>query len=174
MATNKTPYTLEVDMRDELIELFTGGEFVPKWQPYVIRQSVIDENKRKIKCSCYDHIANEGKSDCPLCFGAGYIWKEIIVPGYKWSPRNILMAAQNSYKSYGGKVGRLYDSSYILAIPYNIRIEVNDNIYMPHTDDEGGIIFPLLKMETYRASDHIHQSFDFGKKDFTAVGITIK
>ena len=48
MATNKTPYTLEVDMRDELIELFTGGEFVPKWQPYVIRQSVIDENKRKI------------------------------------------------------------------------------------------------------------------------------
>jgi hypothetical protein len=27
---------------------------------------------------------------------------------------------------------------------------------------------------TFIASDHIHQSFDFGKKDFTAVGITIK
>lgn len=52
MATNISPYNLEIDLRAELQELFTGDEFVKKYQPYVLRQSIKDKDDKKIRCTC--------------------------------------------------------------------------------------------------------------------------
>lgn len=171
MSTNKSPFYLEIDMRTELQELFHGKEFVAKWEPFVMRQSVLDNNSKKIHCTCYDHQLNEGKSDCPYCFGLGYIWKEIIIPGYRWIPMEQSLARENSYKSYGGKVGRLLNSEYLLVVPYSIRITANDTLYVPETDGEGGIIYPIKQKEKFMIAGVMDEAFDLGKKDFTVIGL---
>lgn len=171
MPTNITPYNLEVDLRQELLDLFTGDEFVSKWQPYILRQSILDDKLNKTKCTCYNQQTNEGMSDCPYCLGSGYIWREVLIPGYRWNPRAISLSAQNSYKSYGGRVGRLDDTDYLLVTPYQIRVSTGDNIYQPAADENGGIIFPVLKAEEFYISGTMEAVFDQGKKDFTIIGL---
>ena len=51
MATNISPYNLEIDLRAELQELFTGDEFVKKYKPYVLMQSIKDKDDKKISCT---------------------------------------------------------------------------------------------------------------------------
>jgi len=171
MPTNKAPFTLEIDMRTELEELFLGKEFCPKWEPFIVRQSVLDSNNKKINCTCYNEVLHEGRSDCPYCFGDGYIWKEVIMPGYRWMPREAALITDNSYKSYGGKVGRLLESEFLLVVPYQYRLTDKDVVYLPKTDDNGGIIYPLIKKEQFMISGVMEEAFDLGKKDFTVAGL---
>lgn len=174
MPTNISPYNLEIDLRQEMIDLFKGGEFVEKWEPFLIRESILDSNKNKIRCTCYDPISNEGKNDCPHCFGEGFVWREKLLPGFKWMPREIDLTNNNSYKSYGGAVGRMVNSLYLVAFPFDIKINENDTLYIPETDGNGGIKYPIERRERYYISGTMDEVFDQGKKDFTIVGIRRK
>ena len=172
MATNIGPFIEEIDLREELIQLFSGDEFVPKFRTYIYRESRLDSNGNKIKCHCYNHTSREGKSDCPDCYGAGYFWDEKIIIGHMWMPRNIMLADQSSYKSYGGKVGRLTNSNWIMVIPYKLNINERDHIYIPEVDDEGRIKYPVVYNRGYYISEVTRLGFDFGRRDFTTIGLT--
>ena len=171
MATNISPYNLEIDLRAELQELFTGDEFVKKYQPYVLRQSIKDKDDKKIRCTCYNSQTNEGESDCPYCYGVGFLWNERIIPAFRWIPKIVGLSEQSSYKSYGGKVGRLLNSEYLLVVPYSIRVTANDTLYVPETDGEGGIIYPIKQKEKFMIAGVMDEAFDLGKKDFTVIGL---
>lgn len=174
MATNISPFTQEIDLRDELVELFTGDEFVNKQRAMIYRKSRHSENGNKIKCHCYNDAAREGKSDCPDCFGEGYLWDEVIIVGHMWMPRNTMVADSSSYRSYSGKVGRLNNSQWILVVPYKIEIFEKDTIYLPKVDDEGRIKFPIELDKAYYITENLRMGFDFGRRDFTTIGLITK
>ena len=140
MATNIYPFIQEVDLRQELVDLFTGDEFVNKMRTFILRKSRKDSSDFKTKCHCYNEQTREGKSDCPDCSGEGYLWDEKIVVGHMWIPRNIEMANQSSYRSYAGKVGRLNNTKWILVVPYAIDVSEKDTIYLPKVDDELALV----------------------------------
>lgn len=171
MSTNMAPYVLEIDMRTELQELFNGGEFVAKWEPAIIRQSIVDGFDNKIKCTCYNHETNEGRSDCPYCFGAGFLWKEIMVPSFRWSPREGVLSGENSYRSYGSRVGRLNETQYLMVVPYRIDIRAKDMVIYPKTDTNGGVMFPVLEKERFYISEYFTRIYDESKDDYTVIGL---
>ena len=171
MATNISPYNLEIDLRAELQELFTGDEFVKKYQPYVLRQSIKDKDDKKIRCTCYNSQTNEGESDCPYCYGVGFLWNERIIPAFRWIPRIVGLSEQSSYKSYGGKVARLLGSDYVMIIPYYVDVSKNDIIIVPKTDTNGGIVFPIMQKERLFIADVFDRAFDLGKQDYTIIGV---
>lgn len=174
MATNISPFIQEIDLRSELVDLFTGDEFVNKHRTYIYRRSRQDSNGNKIKCHCYNPATREGKSDCPDCYGEGYLWDEEIIVGHMWIPRNIMIAGSNSYRSYAGKVGRLNNTEWILVIPYKIEVFEKDTIYLPNVDDEGRIKFPIELDKAYYITETTRTGFDFGRRDFTTIGLMTK
>ena len=174
MATNTYPFIQEVDLRQELVDLFTGDEFVNKMRTFILRKSRKDSSDLKMKCHCYNEQTREGKSDCPDCSGEGYLWDEKIIVGHMWIPRNIEMANQSSYRSYAGKVGRLNNTKWILVVPYAIDVSEKDTIYLPKVDDEGRLKFPIQSEKSYYITEVTRTGFDFGRKDFTTIGLITK
>lgn len=172
MPTNDNEYKLEIDLRQELLDLFNGVEFVNKFNPIVYRQSRINDNNKKVRCSCYNNMRNEGSSDCTSCLGVGYLWDEKILHGYRWIPRSSGLSSQSSYKSYGGRIGRLLGSDYIIIIPYYTRINKGDIIIIPKTDEDGSIYYPIQISEKLFVSDYMNRSFDKNKTDYTIVGVS--
>nr|DAV88936.1 MAG TPA: hypothetical protein [Caudoviricetes sp.] len=174
MATNISPFIQEIDLRQELIDLFTGNEFVNKMKELILRDSRKDSNGKKIKCHCYNTQTNEGKSDCPDCFGAGYLWDEKLIVGYMWMPREIVMTKSNSFNSINGKLGRSMNSEWMLIVPYSINVSERDIIYTPIVNNEGRIKFPIVPDKTFYVSETARMGFDFGRRDFTAIGLSIR
>ena len=91
-----------------------------------------------------------------------------------WIPRNIEMANQSSYRSYAGKVGRLNNTKWILVVPYAIDVSERDTIYLPKVDDEGRLKFPIQSEKSYYVTEVTRTGFDFGRRDFTTIGLITK
>ena len=171
MATNISPFIAEVDLRQEMVALFTGDEFVNKLRPFIYRKSRHNEDGTKIKCHCYNEISKEGMSDCPDCGGAGYLWDEEIVPGHMWLTRSIMPTTGSSYNNGISRIGRSIDSAWVLVIPYKLEAFEKDIIYLPAMNDEGSIRFPIRVEKSYYITEVLRVGFDMGRKDFTAIGL---
>lgn len=172
MSTNIAPYTTEIDIRQELIDLFRGTEFVEKWEAIIIKQSILSDSGDKIKCTCYNNVSNEGRSDCPYCLGVGSIWKEILVPAFRWMPNKSGLTGANSYDSAAGKSGRFQAADVYIITPYDIRVSPRDIVIMPKTDTNGGLIYPIVETDRYYIAERLIRRFDQSKDDYTLIGAT--
>lgn len=171
MATNQSPFIQEIDLRHEFQMLFSGGEFVKKGETYIYRKVRIKDGSKE-KCSCWNNISNEGRSDCTHCDGIGYLWDDVLLKGHMWMPRNTLMPGENSYKSYGGKAGRLNNSEWLMATSYSLDFSDRDIIYRPEVDDSGKVILPIKPKKTYYITSVYRYGFDFDREDFTVLGLS--
>lgn len=82
----KTTLRTEPDMRQEMINTLQGSyPEIAKKQVHVLRKMRTGTDGKLINCSCVDVLTKEPDKDhfCPICFGEGYIWSEILVEGYK-------------------------------------------------------------------------------------------
>lgn len=76
----------EPNMRQELINTFEGKfPEEPKAQPGALRSMRRDDKDKLIICACVDEVTNEPDKDkfCPICWGEGFVWDEVLMDVYK-------------------------------------------------------------------------------------------
>ena len=156
----------ELDMRQEMIDLFSGIDFENiKYIPAIVRHIRRTQSGDRVKCSCFSEERGEGVANCPYCDGAGYLWDESLVPSYIYRTRYQGLAGNLSVKDYG----RIEEGYMEMIVPYSIKVSDLDFVYKVLTDGNGKIVSPLEKTESFIVSYSAETGFDFGKKDFTMI-----
>jgi hypothetical protein len=156
--------TPELDLRQELLDLFSGVDFENiKFIPVVLRHIRRNNDETRVKCSCFSETSGEGIPNCPYCEGVGFLWDEAIVPSYIYRTRYQGMASNLNSE----RMGRIEEGYLEMISPYNISIGDLDFVYNLKTDTNGRISLPLTKTSSYIVSYATNMGFDFGKKDFT-------
>jgi hypothetical protein len=108
-----------------------ADEFLNLFGDYFI---LLKKKTSGTKCSCYDEDRKSGVSDCPLCFGVGF------VGGYDQDPNFYRVSLSlPTMMMRVTKWGIIIDDSPIGWVSYSCDVKIGDVIAI--TDEEGQIIY---------------------------------
>lgn len=161
----------ELDLRQEVADFFNGKDFGnEKFNVFLHRQIRIDDTKypyiNRIKCpTCNHDYNNEGKIGCPTCDGIGYLWDEKLIIGYIYRPQHIRLADQLSKFS---NIGRMDNPAFVIVTPHKYKVKTGDFVYAISTQDNGGIVIPLVKTHRYMCTSGLNLRLDFNKVEFNS------
>jgi len=173
-ASTTSPITVntsEVNLRVDFNALVLGesGE-TPIGQPFILRRMRLDDNENKIACVCVNSVTNEPERDypCSYCYGAGYLWDEELVTGYKVvaaSPAGT-NAASNLPKATSG---HLYVPATKFFLPYDVNPKRHDRIIEIELDEEGDAVTPYNRVAVYETQLIRAMRGDNGKIEFWVI-----
>lgn len=157
----------EIDLRSNFQSiLFGDGDTLPHAKKVLLRVFRLDENNKRIACTCLSDVTLEPTQNCNFCSGEGYFWDEV------W---------KETYCSYVGADGGLANRTRMLK-PGEIRtdykvfyfehlesIKYCDKIIEVKLDYEGKPIVPYVIESIYKPETISENRSDFGRTEFISV-----
>jgi len=140
-----------INLRTEFLNLIYGrGGDDPIGQPFILRRMRRDSAGELVPCICVDEVTREPDRDfpCTFCLGAGNLWDEEIITGYKTiaaSPGGSNSAA-NYPKHLGGTI-ELPASRFFL--PHDVEPTRPDRIVLIQLDLDGNPVQPMVRTDIY-------------------------
>lgn len=158
----------ELDLRKELNRFMFGApDEIAKGALVVLRRmkriegidSPVTE-KDLLPCSCKDPTENEPEINCDICDGEGYLFDDIVVPGYKTN--RFEYQDIEKYKMWGKNT----TSMSFFYVEYFDMISRFDKIIEPVTDRDGILITPLRVL--FEHNVHMAERFrsDYGRIEY--------
>lgn len=147
LTTSSSTSSGEIDLREELDELFFGYESgIRHGYVVVIRNLRRDSTGKPVPCSCLQPITREADPDCSYCYGERYLFDE----NWAWT-----------YSMYTGSEGGLANK--VIYLPpgsvrvdyklfffrYDTDIKYGDKIIEMKLDEEGDVIVPYIRESIY-------------------------
>jgi hypothetical protein len=161
----------ELDLRKELIELFTGEDFGnEKKIPYILRRARRKENLLPVRCpACWNEVSKEGRQGCSDCDGLGFLWDETIINGFMY-----FISKNNTVRSYdySSEAGRSEKYGIGLITDYTGVILNGDMIYLPRMTASGAILTPIILEEEYLTINTKKYRLDNNKLEFNSIILT--
>lgn len=157
-----------LDLRDEFNRLILGGgDWDPIGQPFILRRMRRNSDNSLVQCYCSDNIFHESDQDffCPSCFGAGYLFDEELIYGYKVvaaSPSGT-NASINYSKLPAGTV-RLDAIRFFL--PYDVYPSDEDKLIEIKLNDDGTPFLPYHRLGIYELMLNREMRGIYGKLEF--------
>jgi len=140
-----------INLRQEFLDLIygTGGDD-PIGQNFLLRRMRRDDDGELVPCICVDEVTQEPDRDfpCPYCLGAGNLWDEEVIVGYKSiaaSPGGGNSAA-NFPKHEGGTMSV---PAVRFFLPHTIEPTREDRIIIIKLDLEGNPVHPIERTSLY-------------------------
>jgi len=166
-----SPGRTEPDMRQELSSTFDGiFPEIAKAQKVALRIMRRGDNGKLIKCTCVDQLTGEPDKDkfCPICFGEGFIWDEVLADTYKVVIKSSVgLSSRQDLFSAGLTNIPLVSFFFKYDIPINIiKDEAPDKVIELVLDREGGIVRPYARQRVYRIGTAIDFRSDHGKLEY--------
>jgi len=161
---------LELDLRKELNKfMFGASDEIGKGGLFILRKTdtrsgIVYPNSEAdlIQCECKDRPENEPEIDykCDKCDGEGYLFKDIIVPGYKTN--RFEYQDVEKYKQWGKHT----ISMSFFYVEYFDPISHYDKILEPTIDLEGKIVTPVEILLSHNI--HMAERFrgDHGRTEY--------
>ena len=155
----------EIDLRQEFEDSLMGNDFGNiKFIPYIHQKIRIDtETFRKVKCTCFDQITEEGSRGCGSCNGIGYLWDEFIIPGFIYPLSNTMLQSGNQE----APTGKTNNISVKFITRYTEEIRISDFIIEPELTNDGAFYAPYTVRNKYIVNHAREARLDFGKNEFS-------
>lgn len=157
----------EIDLRSNFQGIIFGdGTTLPHGKKVLLRVFRLDENNKRIACTCLDKTTLEPTEGCSFCSGEGYFWDEV------W---------KEAFTSYVGADGGLANRTRMLK-PGEIRVDYKvfyfqhletikycDKIIEVRLDSEGKPIVPYVIESIYKPETISENRSDYGRIEFISV-----
>jgi len=137
----------EVDLRDELDELFFGYKSgIRHGHQTAIRHLRRTSEGKPIACSCMNEITRDGDYDCSYCLGEKYLWDEAWYWTYSmYSASNMGLANRLKYMPSGA----LRVDFKVFFFRYDTNLRYGDKIIEMKLDEEGNLVVPYIRETIY-------------------------
>lgn len=159
----------EPDMRQELINTLEGkSPEIAKGQPILLRKMRRDTEGRLIPCPCIDPVTKEPDKDrfCPVCFGEGNLWDEVLIKGYRvWEESS----TSNVEKYQLQKPGLINQPFVIFYVRYDAEITEEDKLVELVLEDDGTAADPMRRKRLFRIGRLWDYRSDNGKLEYFRV-----
>lgn len=156
----------EPNMRQELINTF-AGKFPEeaKAQSGAIRRMRREDNGSLIECPCIDEVTKEPDVDkfCPICWGEGFIWDEMLLNIYKVIIRSSVGLATKEDVIEPGLVNIPMVSFFAT---YDLDVDKQDKIIELVLNKDGTPLIPYKRERLYRIGTAIDFRADNAKLEY--------
>jgi hypothetical protein len=129
--------SVEIDLRKELDNTLLGAaDEITKGITGLLRRVRRDSTGEKVRCVCRDETTDEPSKDtnCPYCWGLGFLWDEHKVVYYKYT---------DSFRSKEAKAERFERSTFY--IKYTEEIDQYDYLVELRLDVSGNVVNPVAR-----------------------------
>lgn len=148
----------ELDLRTELHELFYGSSAMLPHAKKVMYRRLTGE-----RCRCWDSLHKESDARCPDCHGEPYLFTEEIIDAMSQSSIS-QFGKQNATFDYN--IQKLPNFSEVYYVRDTITPKLGDSIITISLEKNGQIIYPLVRLYTYRIMYLEDLRSDFGRTEY--------
>lgn len=163
-----------IDLRAELHAILFGRvDILPQGRPFLLRQMT------DTKCVCFDPTTGNSKNpNCKYCGGEAYYWTETqwtmwmaqgVAPIYKPGFLANGQYPQNQIGYTDPNRGTLYCEFNVFPNYERYTLPTNpapDKLYALKVDDNGGEVFPPVRINKWKIMNVVPLFGDFGRVEF--------